>query len=64
VVDGHMPIHAVVRELVGHDAATSVVDKDIEAIGRVADLLRDFYDFVPVGEIAFDPVGAVRLLGS
>ena len=59
VVDRHMPVHAVVRELVGHDSAAGVVDEDIEAVCGVADLLRDLGDLAPVREVAFDPVCAV-----
>jgi hypothetical protein len=51
VVYGHVPVDAVVCELVGHDAAGGVQDQDVEAVGLRGDLLGGFGDGGPVGEV-------------
>lgn len=59
VVHRHVSIDAVVCELIGHDSAASVVDENIQTIGRVLDLLGGFLGLGPVTQVTLDPDGAV-----
>lgn len=61
VVHCHVSINTVVGQFVGHDAPASVVDEDIETIGRGIDLLSGLLCLGPVAQVTLDPDDTVGL---
>ena len=62
VVSCHVLINAIRRKLVSLNASRSIVNKDIQPISRILDLISCLLDFSKVADIALDPFRAVSLL--
>lgn len=54
-----MTVYAVVRELIGHNSARSVVEEDIDTIRIVCNLLSDSRNGSPVCQIAVNPLRSI-----
>lgn len=69
-----MSVDAIIGQLVGHDSTSGVIEQDVQAIGRFADLFSNSRDRCPIREVAKNPFCLVclvlakllcdRLLGS
>jgi len=51
----YMAVDAIVCELVCHDPSCGIIDEYIEPISALGDGFCCFCDFLPVGEVAFQP---------
>lgn len=59
VVHSHVPVDAVLSELIGHDTPSGVVDQDIQAISRILDLLSHILHLLPIAQVTVQPLGLV-----
>ena len=62
VVRRHVLINPIRRELISLNTSRSIVNKDIQSVSRILDLISCLLDFSKVTDIALDPFCAVSFL--
>lgn len=57
MIQRHVPINAILRKLIAHDASSSIIDEHVQPISLAVNLRRHIANPLPITEITLDPDG-------